>query len=41
MYNVKLFVSRSVFLRKPLIAHMNKIYRFMENTSKMTFTEKN
>jgi len=31
----------SVFLRKSLIAHINKIYRFIENTSKMTFTEKN
>ena len=31
----------SVILRKPLMAHINKIYRFIENASKMTFTEKN
>jgi len=34
-------MSRSVFLGKPLIAYINKIYRFIENTSKMTFPEKN
>ena len=34
-------MSRSVFLGKPLIAYINKIYCFIENTSKMTFPEKN
>ena len=34
-------MSRFVFLRKILMAHINKIYRFIENTSKMSFTEKN
>ena len=39
--DVKLFMSKSVFLRKLLMAHIKKIYRFMENTTKMTFPEKN
>jgi hypothetical protein len=34
-------MSRSSFLRKPLMAHIKKTYRFIQNTSKMTFTEKN
>ena len=38
--NFKLFMSRSVFLRKLLMAHINKINRFIENTSTMTFSEK-
>ena len=33
-------MSRSVFLRKLLMAHINKINRFIENTSTMTFSEK-
>jgi hypothetical protein len=35
-----LFMSRSVFLRKLLMANTNKKYRFIENTLEMTFPEK-
>ncbi len=34
-------MSWSGFLRKLLMAYMDKIYRIIENTSKMTLTEKN
>ena len=34
-------MSRSVILRKLLMAYMNKINRLIENTSKMTLREKN
>ncbi len=34
-------MSRSVFLRKTLIAHINMINRFIENISKIKFPKKN
>jgi len=39
--DISSIIIKSCFLRKLLMARINKMYRFMENTSKMTFPEKN